>query len=126
MKNLGCFYHLTWATKYRQKMFSDIEFRESMMELIEGSFAYIGKTFEILVVDIDHVHILLECSPNKPISQTVNRIKSLSARRWNRLYNTPFSPVWQKGYSVSTVSFSRYEDLEKYLDHHNLKRKANG
>lgn len=126
MKNLGCFFHITWATKYRRKTFHDPDFGSAMLEIIENVFEYIEKDFEILVVDVDHVHILMKCNPNKPISPIINRLKSISAKRWNRLYHTTNEKVWQNGYSCATVSFSRYEDLENYLDHHNLMRQARG
>uniref|UniRef100_UPI000834CDCD IS200/IS605 family transposase n=1 Tax=Oceanivirga salmonicida TaxID=1769291 RepID=UPI000834CDCD len=72
-------YHIVWCVKYRHKILVDdidIEFKKIIIELCES--------MNIKVVEIetnyDHIHILVECSPQHYIPTIIKTLKGVSAR----------------------------------------------
>jgi putative transposase len=117
MKDLGCYYHITFATKYRRKSFLNYQ-KGVVFNVLETTCQKHGVELHSCVVEEDHVHLLAKMPPNLQISYIVNRLKSDSARIYNRLYQKKGQKVWQVSYSVATVNFSNIQQLERYFAHH--------
>lgn len=117
MKDLGNYFHITFATKYRRKTFLNFQ-----KKLIANCFYDTCKSYQIellmCVVEEDHVHILIEFVPKSSIAYIVNRIKSDSSRVFNRLYQKAGEKVWQNGFSCASVSLRKNGELQAYLHHH--------
>lgn len=69
--------------------------------------------------DLDHIHILLECSPQHFIPNILKIFKGISARKlfktsWdkNKLWN---GHLWNPSYFVATVSENTEEQIKRYI-----------
>ena len=120
MKNNGIYIHLTFATKYREKTFLDNELKEIIAEIINKVCFYIQLSLIALAVDDDHVHILFEFDPSLKISGIVCRLKAISSKRWNALFDSKGCKLWQRSYAIESVSIKNKVNLINYLNHHNL------
>ena len=111
-------YHYVCPAKYRRSIFTK-EVEKSLKEIclgIELRFDYIQ--FLEIGVDKDHVHFLIQSTPNHSPSEIIKKIKSITARqiflehpevkKW--LWGGQF---WTDGYFVSTVGKNTNEDVIK-------------
>ena len=70
----------------------------------------------------DHVHILLALSRTNPISKVIGEVKRNSSK-WIKTNGSDFELFqWQSGYGAFSVSFSRIDEVQKYIaeqmEHH--------
>lgn len=107
-------YHVVFSTRYRRKLIQK-EFREQLYEYIGGIVRFHkGQLIEIGGME-DHLHLLVDFSPARSISETVRDIKA-NTSRWAKQYSTSgFSFEWQKGYSAFTVSYRQRESVRRYI-----------
>ena len=67
--------HLVFATKYRKKLFDNqnivFELKRKLSEIADRS----NFEIELMEVDRDHIHILIDYEPNISIVQIVRRLK---------------------------------------------------
>lgn len=117
MKDLGCFYHVTFATKYRRKSFLDYQ-KQVIAKQFDDTCKKNGATLVSCVVEEDHVHLLFQIPATLPIPYLLNRIKSDSARVYNRHFQKLGQRVWQTSYSIATVSSLNFRQLQAYFTHH--------
>lgn len=100
-------YHFVCPAKYRRAVFSkDVEngIKEICIE--------IGKRYEIRFLEIgtdkDHVHFLIQSVPIKSPSQTIQIVKSITAKEIFKKYPEVKKQLWggefwSSGYFVNTV-----------------------
>ena len=111
-------YHIVCPAKYRRVVFDEIvdeKIRQICLE-IEKRYDYI-KFLEI-GTDKNHVHFLVQSTPNYSPSQIVKVIKSITARQIfvecpqvkKKLWGGQF---WTDGYFVSTVGKNQNETVIK-------------
>ena len=70
--------------------------------------------------DLDHIHILIECSPQHFIPNILKIFKGISARKLflkhpeikNKLWN---GHLWNPSYFVATVSENTEEQIKRYI-----------
>jgi putative transposase len=113
-------FHLVCPVKYRRKVFTsgnEVTFKSICLDLAERyniSFLEIG-------TDKDHVHFLFQTSPNINISETVKKIKSITASQMFKhhpevkiyLWGGEF---WTDGYYINTVGqYGNLKMLENYV-----------
>ncbi|WP_425250447.1 IS200/IS605 family transposase [Fusobacterium animalis] len=73
-------YHIVWCVKYRRKVLID-DIEKTLKELlIEISNENNIKIVE-METDLDHIHILIECSPQHFIPNILKIFKGISARK---------------------------------------------
>ena len=117
-------YHVVFSTRYRRKLIQR-EFREQLYEYIGGIIRFHkGQLIEIGGME-DHLHLLVDFSPARSISETIRDVKA-NASRWAKEYSTTgYGFEWQKGYSAFTVSHSQRESVRRYIRnqpaHHRVK-----
>lgn len=72
-------YHIVWCVKYRHKILDTI--RENKLKEILNKIAK-DNQFTILLIngDLDHIHLLIECSPQHYIPDIMKALKGVSAR----------------------------------------------
>ena len=113
-------YHIVWCVKYRKRVITPA---------IEASFfAIIRKiaadnNFEILEAntDKDHIHLLINCSPQHYIPNLIKALKGVSARLLMKEHGTFLKHqlwgghLWNPSYFVSTVSENTEEQIRKYI-----------
>lgn len=114
--------HLVWVTKYRYKVLEgDIKIRcRTLIKQICDS-----EDISILsgVVSSDHVHLHIEYSPNKCVSDVVKRLKGRSSRRIQEEFPDIGKKYWGRhfwaiGYGVWSTGNITDEMVQQYLEHH--------
>lgn len=68
-----------------------------------------------LVAPEDHVHLLVNLSPAKSLSDSIRDIKSNASKWLNELPESRNRFAWQKGYGAFTVSHSQIEIVRRYV-----------
>lgn len=112
-------YHLVWCVKYRKQILhgdvdDDLKFiisqiaEDNKIEIIE------------METDGDHIHLLIECTPQHVISNFVKAFKGSSARYLfkhhpelkTQLYK---GHMWNPSYFISTVSENSEANIKEYI-----------
>lgn len=118
-------YHMVWCIKYRHKVLeNDIE--KDLKEILIN----ITKDLEIKIIEMetdkDHIHLLIECSPQHFIPKIIKILKGSSARKLfvkhpelkKRLWG---GHLWNPSYFVATVSENTEEQIKKYIQTQKVK-----
>lgn len=113
-------YHIVWCTKYRRKVLTggisdDIKaYLQSMAE----DYKFTITAMEILP---DHVHMLVDCSPQFEIPRMLKILKGNTAR-WMFLSHPEIKTklwgghLWNPSYCVVTVSDRSREQIINYIN----------
>jgi putative transposase len=126
----GIQYHLVWCVKYRKNILvGDIELR--LKELLNEQAQ--NHQFEIveLETDLDHIHMLVECSPQHAIPNIMKALKGNSARflfkEFPQLKEKLWGGhLWNPSYFVCTVSDRTEEQIKKYIQEQQMKPRERG
>ena len=119
-------YHIVWCVKYRHKILTPkIEKRlyEILNKIAEDN------NFQILECngDLDHIHLLINCSPQHYIPDMIKALKGVSARLLMREYEEELKKklwgghLWNPSYFVATVSENTEEQIRKYIQNQKVK-----
>lgn len=117
------YFHLVWGTKDRRQMIYP--------QLKDRLYAYVGGIVrnhggKLLVIGgiPDHVHLLVSVPPMCCMPKLVQFIKKDSSRFMGKINGGVDMFVWQKGYSMFSVSVSMIPKLTKYIkkqaEHHEI------
>jgi len=108
-------YHFVCPTKYRRVVF-DNRVEESLKQICEGiELGYCYINFLEVGVDKNHVHYLIQSTPDHKPSEIIRVVKSITARRIfsehpevkKKLWGGNF---WSEEYFVSTVERNSCEN----------------
>ena len=119
-------YHIVWCVKYRHKVLTPkIEKRlyEILNKIAEDN------SFQILECngDLDHIHLLVNCSPQHYIPDMIKALKGVSARLLMKEYEEELKKklwgghLWNPSYFVATVSENTEEQVRKYIQNQKVK-----
>ena len=119
-------YHIVWCVKYRHKILTPkIEKRlyEILNKIAEDN------NFQILECngDLDHIHLLINCSPQHYIPDMIKVLKGVSARLLMKEYEEELKKklwgghLWNPSYFVATVSENTEEQTRKYIQNQKVK-----
>ena len=72
-------YHIVWCVKYRHKIISN-NIENKLKEIITTIANDNDFTIEEIEMDLDHVHLLISCSPQHYIPNIIKALKGVSAR----------------------------------------------
>ncbi len=107
-------YHITTRTYHRRKVFENFMAGRAVVNALRRAHMLGHADTLAFVVMPDHLHWLMQLTGNKPLSVTINTVKSLSARGIN-LGTGRRGPIWQKGFfdrglrrDEDVVSVARY------------------
>ncbi len=111
--------HIVWATKYRYKVLTgEIQHRcrDLLIQVCDSEDVKILQG----VVSNDHLHMHLEYSPSKSISDMVKRLKSRSSRKLQQEFPDKYwgKHFWAIGYGVWSSGNVTDKMIEEYLKHH--------
>ena len=114
-------YHFVCPAKYRRVVFDD-NVDETLSQICEGvEIRYEWIEFLEIGVDKDHVHFLIQSTPNHSPSEIIKTVKSITARRIfvehpevkKQLWGGEF---WSDGYFVSSVGKNTNEKvIQEYV-----------
>lgn len=116
--------HLVFATKYRKKLFINsiltFELKCKIMEIAKRS----NFKVELVEVDKNHIHILVDYEPNISIVQIVRRLKQKTQHHMWIMFKKELSKIywkekhvfWSKGYFVCSIGEgASYDTIWKYI-----------
>ena len=113
-------YHLVWVTKYRKVIFTTLNRREAMMEML--SLIAEDNDMTILESEVmeDHIHLVVSFPPNKSISTVMKALKGASAREWFQQFPETKKELWKgslwsASYFVSTVGDVSKDVVMQYV-----------
>lgn len=113
-------YHLVWVTKYRKVIFTTLNRREAMMEML--SLIAENNDMTILESEVmeDHIHLVVSFPPNKSISTVMKALKGASAREWFQQFPETKKELWKgslwsASYFVSTVGDVSKDVVMQYV-----------
>ena len=72
-------YHMVWCVKYRHKIIRD-DIEISLINIIKDIAKDNKFTIEEINIDLDHIHLLVSCSPQHYIPNMMKALKGVSAR----------------------------------------------
>ena len=73
-------YHIVWCVKYRRKVLID-DIEKTLKELLIEISNENNIKIIVMEIDLDHIHILLGCSPKHFIPNILKIFKGISARK---------------------------------------------
>jgi len=113
-------YHFVWCVKYRRKILDN-----AVEETLRGILHKVAEDngFEITEYnsDLDHVHLLVDCSPQQYIPDMMKALKGVSGRllmkeHGEQLRNKLWGGhIWNPSYFVATVSENTEEQVREYI-----------
>ena len=113
-------YHVVWCVKYRRKIITP-QIENSLFVILTKLAADSGFTITEFNTDLDHVHLLLECSPQHYIPNIIKGLKGVSARLLMKKYGDNLRKklwgghLWNPSYFVATVSEQTEEQIRRYI-----------
>lgn len=112
-------YHLVWCTKYRkQVLIGDIETEfKRQLQLVMDELP--GTIMEMEVMP-DHVHLLVNCSPQFFIPDAIKRLKGQTAKKLFELFpdikkSLWGGHLWNPSYCAVSVSDRSVEQVKQYI-----------
>ncbi|MCK4259304.1 MAG: IS200/IS605 family transposase [Halanaerobiales bacterium] len=113
-------YHIVWCVKYRYKvLIGAIEKRlkEMLYQIAENK----GFTIVTMECDKNHIHLLVDCSPQHFIPDMLKSMKGTTARLLFKEFPQLKSELWEghlwnPSYFVATVSENTREQIEQYIN----------
>lgn len=119
-------YHIVWCVKYRHKVLEG-QVEKRLLELLKQ--IAVDNGFHILEIntDKDHVHLLINCSPQHYIPNMIKAMKGVSARLLMKEYGNSLRKklwgghLWNPSYFVATVSENTEEQIRKYIQNQKTK-----
>lgn len=112
-------YHLVWYVKYRHKVLVDnIEGR--LKELLHQIAEDNGFTIVEMESDLDHIHLLVDCTPQHSIPTMMKALKGVSARllfkEFPELKRKLWGGhLWNPSYFVATVSEQTEAQIRAFI-----------
>ena len=113
-------YHLVWCVKYRRKILT-VEIEKDLIGILNKIAR--DNNFEILECngDLDHIHLLINCSPQHYIPDMIKALKGVSARLLMKKYGEYIKEMlwdrhlWNPSYFIATVSENTEMQIREYI-----------
>lgn len=113
-------YHVVWCVKYRHKVLTkkiENKLKEILNKIAEDN------NFKIVLMngDLDHIQLLIECSPQHYIPDMIKALKGVSARLLMKEYGEELKPklygghLWNPSYFIATVSENTEKQIKEYI-----------
>ena len=120
-------YHIVWCVKYRHRILTP-QVENKLVEILD--MVADCENFQILEcnTDKDHIHLLINCSPQHYIPDIIQKLKGNSSRLLMKEFGTVLKKklwgglLWNPSYFVSTISENTEEQIRKYIK--NQKKKV--
>ena len=115
-------YHLAFSTKYRKKIWTNEETKNSVSELFRTIARYYDMEIDKIEVLSDHVHMSVSAPPRIAPSRVAQILKSVSTRLLFKQYKWLRSQywggeIWVQGYFIRSVGPGlTKEQINKYIE----------
>ena len=119
-------YHILWCVKYRHPILTN-EVEKRLFEILYKITE--DNKFQILECNgnKDHIHLLINCSPQHYIPDMIKALKGVSARLLMKEYGNDLKKklwgghLWNPSYFVATVSENTEEQVRIYIQNQKIK-----
>ena len=116
-------YHLIFVCKYRYKILSNEEISNDIKLLSKNICNKHSISIKYMESDKNHIHYLIETSPNTNLSNLIKTIKSYTTYHiWNK-YNDILNKyywkertLWTDGYFICSVGNVSERQLKDYIN----------
>ena len=113
-------YHIVWCVKYRKKILIP-KIENKLIEILNKIAN--DNNFQILECngDLDHIHLLVNCSPQHYIPDMIKALKGVSARLLMKEYGNELKKqlwgghLWNPSYFIATVSENTETQIRNYI-----------
>ena len=118
-------YHVVWCVKYRHKvLMGDIEIR--FKEILHQIATDKGVTILEIESDCDHIHLLIDCTPQHSIPSMMKALKGVSARVLFKEFPILKKKLWgghlwNPSYFVATVSEHTESQIREYIQNQKVR-----
>lgn len=119
-------YHIVWCVKYRRKVIQN-DIRTRLFELLEKIAEDNGFQIICMETDLDHIHLLINCTPQHYIPNVIKAMKGVTARLLlkefgNSLRNQLYKGhLWNPSYFIATVSEQTESQIHQYIMNQQVK-----
>lgn len=118
-------YHIVWCTKYRKPVLTET-IEPSLKSSLLQTAGELGITIAEMECMPDHIHMLIECSPQHFIPDMVKVLKGNSARYIFMAYpelkkHLWGGHLWNPSYFVATVSDNTRTQIQEYIASQKMK-----
>jgi len=122
-------YHLVQVVKYRRKVFVN----DDIIDFLKQKTKEISSTFEVEIInqecDKDHIHIIFKAKPTLNIPKYLNALKTITSREIRRNFPEVKQKLWKDAfwspsYFLITTGQVTLDQLKKYVDSQEGKRKS--
>lgn len=118
-------YHLVWCTKYRKSVLTGYV-KEDLIKMIKSLSREYGFTIIAMEIMPDHVHLLIDCTPQFFIADMMKIIKGNTAR-WLFIKHPDLKSelwgghLWNPSYCAITVSERSIQQVTEYINSQEIK-----
>ena len=121
----GLQYHLVWSTKYRKPILTETIANELKDILREQARAH-HIVIQEMETDRDHIHLLIECTPQHYIPNVVKLLKGQSGRELFKRFpeikkHLWGGHLWNPSYFICTVSEQTEDQIKQYIQNQQTK-----
>jgi len=113
--------HIVFCVKYRKKLLSKSHITQTIKDAILANQTPNFK-IQVMEVDKDHIHLLVDYSPNVSVSQIVRLLKQMTTAKVWFLHNVELRKhfwknhvFWSSGYFVCSTGDASTETIAKYI-----------
>ena len=121
-------YHVVWCVKYRHRVLTPqiaSNLKEILFKIAKDN------SFDILEFNTeeDHVHLLIDCSPQHYIPDIMKAMKGVSARLLMKNHGDALKKklwgghLWNPSYFIATVSENTETQVRAYIQSQGKKKK---
>lgn len=114
--------HFVFAVKYRKHLLIDnmaVDMKQILFEIAQLK----GFTIDTMQSDFDHIHILVDVSPNFSPFSVAHQLKQISTFRIWKKYSQELKKhfwkertFWSDGYFVCSTGNASTETIQKYIE----------
>lgn len=119
-------YHIVWCVKYRRKILTP-EIEKDLVEILNKIAEDNDFVVEECNGDLDHIHLLISCSPQHYIPNIIKALKGVSARLLMKKYGNSLKGqlygghLWNPSYFIATVSDNTEQQVRNYIQKQKVK-----
>jgi putative transposase len=118
-------YHIVWCVKYRHQILVeeiDVRLKEILVQIASAN----NFTISEIESDYDHIHLVVDCTPQHSIPSMIKALKGVSARLLFKEFPTIKKKLWggnlwNPSYFVATVSEHTEAQIRTYIQNQKVK-----
>ena len=113
-------YHIVWCVKYRRNVLTGV-IEDDLKQMLTDITNELGITISAIECMPDHIHLLVNCSPQHFIPTVIKVLKGKAARQLfvlhpdlkNKLWD---GHLWNPSYFIATVSENTEQEIAEYIN----------